>query len=157
MQPYLWSFFQQNTLQISKVGCVFLMVVVSLLPNAEFGRNDHREDAPHFINFERRYRYFSKNKLSHWNQLVCCIPYAEHKWPLQFHHGKYSRWERLHQGRSKRCTNLGINQPTMIEPPCRAGFLGPKPVGHRPSGWVLVLGIERTRTSKIQKSRTRPS
>ena len=70
MQPYLWSFFQQNTLQISKVGCVFLMVVVSLLPNAEFGRNDHREDAPHFINFERRYRYFSKNKVSHWNRLV---------------------------------------------------------------------------------------
>ena len=25
------------------------MVIVSLLPRAEFGRNDHREDAPHFI------------------------------------------------------------------------------------------------------------
>ena len=24
------------------------MVVVSLLPHAEFGPNDHREDAPHF-------------------------------------------------------------------------------------------------------------
>ena len=26
------------------------MVVVSILPNAEFGRNDHREDAVHFMN-----------------------------------------------------------------------------------------------------------
>ena len=25
------------------------MVVVSILPHAEFGSNDHREDAPHFI------------------------------------------------------------------------------------------------------------
>ena len=33
----------------SKVGCVFLMVVVSMLPHAEIGRNDHREGAPHFI------------------------------------------------------------------------------------------------------------
>ena len=29
-------------------GCVFPMVVISLLPHGEFGRNDHREDAPHF-------------------------------------------------------------------------------------------------------------
>ena len=32
----------------SKVGCVFLMVVVSMLPHAEIGRNDHPEGAPHF-------------------------------------------------------------------------------------------------------------
>ena len=32
----------------AKVGCVFPMVVVSILPHAEFGPNDHREDAPHF-------------------------------------------------------------------------------------------------------------
>ena len=32
-----------------KVGRVFPMVVVSILPHAEFGPNDHREDAPHFI------------------------------------------------------------------------------------------------------------
>ena len=31
-----------------KVGCVFTMVVVSILPQAELGPNDHREDAPHF-------------------------------------------------------------------------------------------------------------
>ena len=31
-----------------KIWCVFLMVVVSILLHAEFGRNDHREDAPHF-------------------------------------------------------------------------------------------------------------
>ena len=34
---------------IYKVGCVFPMVIVSILPHAEFGPNDHREDAPHFI------------------------------------------------------------------------------------------------------------
>ena len=31
-----------------KVGCVFPMVTVSILLHVEFGRNDHREDAPHF-------------------------------------------------------------------------------------------------------------
>jgi len=30
------------------VGCVFPMVVVTLLLHAEFGLNDHREEAPHF-------------------------------------------------------------------------------------------------------------
>ena len=34
---------------ISKVGRVFPMVVVSLLPHEEFGPNDHRKDAPHVI------------------------------------------------------------------------------------------------------------
>ena len=31
-----------------KVGCVFSIIVASLLPHAEFGPNDHRIDAPHF-------------------------------------------------------------------------------------------------------------
>ena len=31
-----------------KVGCVFSMVAVSMLPHAEFGPKDHREDAPNF-------------------------------------------------------------------------------------------------------------
>ena len=35
----------------NKVGYVLLMVVVSLLPQAEIGRNDHRENSPHFIFF----------------------------------------------------------------------------------------------------------
>ena len=40
----------------SKVGCVFPMVIIptvyfpKVLPQAEFGPNDHREDAPHFRN-----------------------------------------------------------------------------------------------------------
>ena len=29
------------------------MVVVSILPHAEFGPNDHREDAPHFNGLEK--------------------------------------------------------------------------------------------------------
>ena len=32
-----------------KRGAPFLMVVVSILPHAEFGRNDYRKDAPRFI------------------------------------------------------------------------------------------------------------
>ena len=36
-----------------KVGCVFLVVVVSMLLHAEIGRNDHRECAPHFIKILR--------------------------------------------------------------------------------------------------------
>ena len=31
-----------------KVGCVFLMVAVPMLPHAEFGQTDHGEDASHF-------------------------------------------------------------------------------------------------------------
>ena len=33
---------------VSKVWCVFSMVVVFMLPHAEIGRNDHREGAPRF-------------------------------------------------------------------------------------------------------------
>ena len=36
------------TLEFTKVGCIFLMVVVSILPDTVFGPNDHREDVPHF-------------------------------------------------------------------------------------------------------------
>ena len=31
-----------------KVGCVFPIAVVSILPHAEFGSNDRQENAPHF-------------------------------------------------------------------------------------------------------------
>jgi len=36
-------------MDLYKVGSVFPMVVVSILLHAEFGPNDHSEDAPHFI------------------------------------------------------------------------------------------------------------
>ena len=40
-----------------KVGCVFMMVVVSLLPLAEIGRNDHREmQAAHMGGFKFYHR-----------------------------------------------------------------------------------------------------
>ena len=32
-----------------RVGHVLPVVVVSILPHAEFKRDDHREDAPHYI------------------------------------------------------------------------------------------------------------
>ena len=40
-----------------KVGCVFSMVIVSILSHAEFGRTDHREDAAHFR------KSYSKNSI----------------------------------------------------------------------------------------------
>ena len=54
LQVSFWklSFLDKNpnlSLKTStKVGCVFPMVVVFILPHVEFGRKDHREDAPHF-------------------------------------------------------------------------------------------------------------
>ena len=43
---------------LCKVGCVFLVVVVSMLLHAEIGRNDHRECAPHF-NVASKLTWFS--------------------------------------------------------------------------------------------------
>ena len=42
-----------------KVGCVSPMIIVSILHHAEFGPNDHREDAPHFIFCELRWKYLN--------------------------------------------------------------------------------------------------
>ena len=36
-------------IQTSKLGCMVRKVIDSILPHAEFGRNDHRKDAPPFI------------------------------------------------------------------------------------------------------------
>ena len=45
---YLYIY-HSNLLSLSnKVGCILLIVVVSKLPQAEFGPNDHREDASNF-------------------------------------------------------------------------------------------------------------
>ena len=40
--------FESKRWSYIKVGCAFLMVAVTMLPHAECGRNDYREDAPHF-------------------------------------------------------------------------------------------------------------
>ena len=39
--------------QVSKTGvvCVFPIVVVPILPHADFGPNDHREDAPTLLRY----------------------------------------------------------------------------------------------------------
>ena len=39
---------QRGLFREFKVGCVFPINVLSILPHAKFGRNDHREDEPHF-------------------------------------------------------------------------------------------------------------
>ena len=46
MPQALFDFEDLISLLICKVGCVVVMVVVSILPHAEFGPNDHRQDAP---------------------------------------------------------------------------------------------------------------
>ena len=38
---------------LTKEGCIFTMGVVSKLPHAEFGPNDHQKDAPQFSEFHR--------------------------------------------------------------------------------------------------------
>ena len=38
----------------TKVECAFSMVVVPILPHAEFGPKDHGDDTPHFITCTRR-------------------------------------------------------------------------------------------------------
>ena len=45
----------------SKVGCVFPMIVVSLLLHADYGRNDHRENAFHFINEIRQKSHHNRD------------------------------------------------------------------------------------------------
>ena len=56
-----WCTFRSRLLLILlwkyKVGCVFLMVVVSLLHHVEFGPNDHREYAPHFRRHQIRFNF----------------------------------------------------------------------------------------------------
>ena len=49
--PYGYKLIYFHSILFCKVGRVFPMVVVSIQPHAEFGRNDHREDAPHFTKF----------------------------------------------------------------------------------------------------------
>ena len=49
---HIWTprnaIFNTSTLTSYKLGCVVRMVVNSILPHAEYGPNNHREDAPLF-------------------------------------------------------------------------------------------------------------
>ena len=52
-----------DTFYDNKVGCVFLMVVVSMLPHARIGPNDHRENAPYFIFITNDSKKYYKKRL----------------------------------------------------------------------------------------------
>ena len=54
-----------------KVGCVFLMVVFSILPHAEIGQNGHREGASRFIRIENETLHKNPKKLL--NQEISCF------------------------------------------------------------------------------------
>ena len=49
-----------------KVGCVFLMVITSIVPLAEFGPNDHRGNPPHFSRFGESAPKFDNSKTIKW-------------------------------------------------------------------------------------------
>ena len=42
--------------RITKAGCIFSMVAISVLPLAEFGPNDYRTDAYHFKSHVKKLR-----------------------------------------------------------------------------------------------------
>ena len=48
----------------NQVGCAFTMVVVSILLHAEFGQNDHRSNAPHFMKWRIYCKEVSIDKIS---------------------------------------------------------------------------------------------
>ena len=47
-----------------KVGCIFLMVVVSILSHVEFGQNDHWKDAPQFTCMKLSENSYAENRYS---------------------------------------------------------------------------------------------
>ena len=58
-----------------KLQCVFPIVVVSVLPHADFGRNDHREDVPHFNIKQSLLTCWNKNNNSCINFLFVLFPH----------------------------------------------------------------------------------
>ena len=68
----LWHHTRYRTLS----GCFFAMVVISILSHTEFGRNDHREDAPLFI----------KSSLVLWALFMFYFTFYLKFWSCQFWH-----------------------------------------------------------------------
>ena len=77
----------------SKGGCVFLMVAVPMLPQAEFGRNDHWEYALHFIIIRCLQRLLLQLNHIH---LGYCIDKYKLFYLLRWHHRKH-RLECIHK------------------------------------------------------------
>ena len=48
----------------NKAGCVISMVIVSILPHAELGPNDHQDDAPHCTENNWKYRKSVYSRIS---------------------------------------------------------------------------------------------
>ena len=59
------------------------MIGISLLPHAEFGQNDHQEDALHFSIFVTK----NSNDSNNWIQLPCIIP--DHRYGTWLHVSHY--------------------------------------------------------------------
>ena len=61
-------------LYILKVECVVPVIIISILPHADFGQNDHQEGTAHFI------KHGSDASMS--NQLVCRHGSSEPKYTM---------------------------------------------------------------------------
>jgi len=62
---------------INKAGCVVPMLIVSILPHAEIGPNDHRKDASHFTIIQNRFGPYLLMKwmvLSWWQKKIYLNP-----------------------------------------------------------------------------------
>ena len=69
------------------VGCIFSMIIVSILLHAGFGPNEHREDAPHFMIYCQKY----KQKLLKSGLII----FSETIRPRKSHYYQLSRYLKL--------------------------------------------------------------
>ena len=65
------------------------MVIVSILPHAEFGQKDHLEDAPHFILMVAFVTVFSSCPGVHTRLLPCQDHVKNEKTPLELRKGAF--------------------------------------------------------------------
>ena len=82
-----WTHYYRGHPLETKVGCVFPMVAVSVLPHAEFGPNEHREDAHHFMIYCQKY----KQKLLKSGLII----FSETIRPRKSHYYQLSRYLKL--------------------------------------------------------------
>ena len=66
-QEFLFLWIDYLTWKVSKVGCVFPMVISSEFPMCKYIDDDHRGDASHFIRNYLPPQYLAASKIFIWN------------------------------------------------------------------------------------------